>query len=60
MPARIFVLDLIGERLKSVPAFTTEYCGNVTAEKSRDQNIVTQPNPATGGWRLSFEIPRQR
>ena len=30
--------------------------GVVTAEKAEIQNIVTQPNPATGGWRLSFEL----
>ena len=35
------------------------------ADKAEIQNIVTQPNPATGGWRLSFELavkerPRSR
>jgi periplasmic glucans biosynthesis protein len=53
--ARIFVLDLIGERLKSVDPSSIR--GNVTAEKAEIRNIVTQPNPATGGWRLSFELP---
>jgi periplasmic glucans biosynthesis protein len=28
----------------------------VTAEKAKVQNVVTQPNPAIGGWRLSFEL----
>lgn len=27
----------------------------MTAEKSEVMNIVTQPNPYTGGWRLSFQ-----
>jgi glucans biosynthesis protein len=51
---KIFVLDLIGDKLKSVDPKTIR--GVVTAEKAKIQNIVTQPNPATGGWRLSFEL----
>jgi glucans biosynthesis protein len=51
---RIFVLDLIGEKLKSIDP--KKIRGVVTAEKARLQNIVTQPNPAIGGWRLSFEL----
>ena len=52
--AKIFVLDLIGEKLKSVDPKSIR--GNVTAEKAEIRNVVTQPNPATGGWRLSFEL----
>ena len=52
---KIFVLDLIGDKLKVVDP--KKIRGVVTAEKAKVQNIVTQPNPATGGWRLSFEIP---
>jgi periplasmic glucans biosynthesis protein len=51
---RIFVLDLIGDRLKSVDPHNVH--GSVTADKAEIKNIVTQPNPATGGWRLSFEL----
>jgi glucans biosynthesis protein len=51
---RIFVLDLIGDRLKSVDPHNMQ--GRVTADKGEIKNIVTQPNPATGGWRLSFEL----
>jgi glucans biosynthesis protein len=51
---KIFVLDLIGERLKSVDPGSIR--GNVSAEKAEIRNIVTQPNPETGGWRLSFEL----
>ena len=51
----LFVLDLIGERLKSVDPNSIR--GNVSGEKAEIKNIVTQPNPATGGWRLSFELP---
>jgi periplasmic glucans biosynthesis protein len=51
---KIFVLDLIGDSLKSVDPNSIR--GNVTAEKAEIRNIVTQPNPAIGGWRLSFEL----
>lgn len=51
---RIFVLDLIGDRLKSIDPNSIH--GSVTAEKAEIKNIVTQPNPVTGGWRLSFEL----
>jgi glucans biosynthesis protein len=51
---RIFVLDLVGDKLKSIDPKTVR--GVVTAEKAGVQNIVTQPNPAIGGWRLSFEL----
>ena len=52
--AKVFVLDLIGDRLKSVDPKTIR--GDVTGEKAKVQNIVVQPNPVTGGWRLSFEL----
>lgn len=52
------MLDLIGDRLKSVDPKTLR--GVVTAEKAKVQNIVTQPNPASGGWRLSFELLKEK
>ena len=52
--ARIFVLDVVGDRLKSLDPKNVR--GVVTVEKAKVSNIVTQPNPATGGWRLSFEL----
>jgi glucans biosynthesis protein len=52
--AKIFVLDVVGERLKSADPKAVR--GNVSAEKAEIRNVVTQPNPATGGWRLSFEL----
>jgi glucans biosynthesis protein len=48
------VLDLIGDKLKLVDP--KKIRGVVAAEKAKVQNIVTQPNPAIGGWRLSFEL----
>ena len=56
--ATIFVLDVTGEKLKSVDP--KKLRGVVTAEKAKIQNIVTQPNPATGGWRLSFELLKEK
>ena len=52
---KIFVLDLTGDKLRLVDP--KKIRGVVTAEKAKVQNIVTQPNPAIGGWRLSFELP---
>ena len=50
----MFVLELTGERLKSLDANHVK--GAVSVDKSEAHNIVTQPNPETGGWRLSFQI----
>ena len=51
---RQFVLDLQGERLKSLDAKRVK--GIVSADKGAIREIVTQPNPETGGWRLSFQL----
>ena len=51
---KLFVLELVGERLKTLDAKTAK--GMVSADKGEIRNVVTQPNPATGGWRLSFEL----
>jgi glucans biosynthesis protein len=50
--SKLFVLELMGGKLKGVDPKTIK--GVVTAEKAEISNIVTQPNPVTGGWRLSF------
>ncbi|MET0719218.1 MAG: glucan biosynthesis protein G, partial [Tardiphaga sp.] len=52
---KLFVLDLIGDKLKTIDPARLK--GVVTAEKAEIRNIVTQPNPQSGGWRLSFEMP---
>jgi periplasmic glucans biosynthesis protein len=51
---KLFVLDFAGGRLKEANA--ADIKGLVTAEKADIRNVVTQPNPETGGWRLSFEV----
>jgi periplasmic glucans biosynthesis protein len=51
---KLFVLELAGERLKTLDAKAVK--GVVTADKGDVRNIVAQPNPETGGWRLSFQV----
>lgn len=51
---KLFVLELAGDRLRAVDAKAVR--GIVTAQDTQVENIVTQPNPITGGWRLSFEF----
>jgi periplasmic glucans biosynthesis protein len=57
--SRLFVLDMIGDKLKeATPPESVR--GVVTTSKGQINNIVTQPNPETGGWRLSFELAPQK
>jgi glucans biosynthesis protein len=30
--------------------------GQVTTNRGRIENVVAQPNPESGGWRLTFEL----
>jgi glucans biosynthesis protein len=52
---RLFVLDIEGEKLKEATP-PDRVRGAVWADKGKIDHVVTQPNPATGGWRLSFEL----
>jgi glucans biosynthesis protein len=52
--ARLFVLDLIGDKLKGVDP--SSISGRVSANFGKVTNVVTQPNPENGGWRLSFNL----
>jgi glucans biosynthesis protein len=51
---RRFVLDVTGEILKSVDPKTVKT--TVTASKGAVNHLVLQPNPETGGLRVSFEL----
>lgn len=51
---RLFVLDITGESLKGVKANAVR--GVVSANFGKIENVVSQPNPETGGWRLSFNL----
>ncbi|RYI28113.1 MAG: glucans biosynthesis protein, partial [Acetobacteraceae bacterium] len=52
---RLFVLEASGGRLASL-AEGAQPVAEVSASTGRIQNTVVQPNPETGGWRLSFEL----
>jgi glucans biosynthesis protein len=53
--ARLFVLDLAGDALKSLPADVKPRV-DVTADKGKLQNVVALAAPELGGWRISFEL----
>jgi glucans biosynthesis protein len=53
--ARLFVIDFVGDKLKALPKETT-LKAEVGSSKGKLQHVVTQPNPETGGWRVSFEL----
>lgn len=56
---RLFVLDATGERLKKLPP-DAQVRGDVTASGGKIIDVVTQPNPHTGGWRLSFFLDPEK
>jgi glucans biosynthesis protein len=51
---RLFVLEVIGPALKSIDPKALQT--TVTASKGAIKNLVLQPNPETGGMRISFEL----
>jgi glucans biosynthesis protein len=53
--SRLFVLELAGDALKGLPA-ETALTPDVSAKPGKILNPVAQPNPETGGWRMSFEL----
>ncbi len=56
---RQFVLDTTGEVFKSLPG-DAEVVGSVSADKGKIRHVVTQPNPHTRGWRLSFRLAPEK
>ncbi len=52
---RLFVIDLVGDALKGVPG-DGSFDPQVSAGQAKVKNPVAQPNPETGGWRMSFEL----
>jgi glucans biosynthesis protein len=50
----MFVLELEGERLKTLDPKAVK--GVVSVDKGEVRNIVTQANPETGGWRMTFDL----
>ncbi|HJS85431.1 MAG TPA: glucan biosynthesis protein G [Acetobacteraceae bacterium] len=52
---RLFVIDTAGAALKQMPAGVTPTL-DATADGAQLRNLVAQPNPDLGGWRMSFEL----
>ena len=48
------MIDFVGDMLKGVP--DNEMRGDVSADKGKVTNVVSQPNAEIGGWRLSFQL----
>lgn len=55
---RLFVIDFAGDALKGLPA-DAKLRAEASTGQGKVQNAVAQPNPETGGWRLSFELEPQ-
>lgn len=53
--SRVFVLEAAGDLFKDM-APDAKVQATVTSNRGKIENIVTQPNPETGGWRLSFNL----
>ncbi|MDR6953340.1 glucans biosynthesis protein [Ancylobacter sp. 3268] len=51
---RLFVLDLVGDKLKDLPPEGVS--ARVTTDKGEISDIVVQKNPEIEGWRLSFAL----
>jgi glucans biosynthesis protein len=56
---RLFVLDATGETLQKLPP-DAQVRGEVSANTGKIVDVVTQPNPHTGGWRLSFYLDPEK
>jgi len=52
---RLFVLDLAGPALKTLAA-DAQVRADVSASKGKIRNVVAQPAPELGGWRIAFEL----
>lgn len=55
---RLFVLDIVGDKLKGVKPGAVR--GVVSANFGKISNIVTQLNPYGGGWRMSFNLDAEK
>ncbi|MFP5404773.1 MAG: glucan biosynthesis protein [Gammaproteobacteria bacterium] len=56
---RLFVLDAVGTTLEKLPR-DAQVRGDVSAGSGKIIDVVTQPNPHTGGWRLSFFLDPEK
>ena len=53
--ARRFALEVAGGKLKTLPAEAKPRV-EATASAGKLRNVVVQPNPESGGWRVNFEL----
>jgi glucans biosynthesis protein len=51
---RRFILEAFGGPLHANDP--NAFQARITADKGKIRNLVAQPNPVTGGWRISFEL----
>ena len=52
---RVFVLDLVGDPVKGLPA-DAKVRPDITASAGKVGGVFSVPNSETGGWRVSFEL----
>jgi glucans biosynthesis protein len=52
---RLIVIDAVGGKLKETP-FDDEVRAIISSNFGKIENAVVQPNPETGGWRISFQL----
>ena len=55
---RLFVLDIVGEKLKGAEPDSVR--GDVSSNFGKISNVVTQINPYSGGWRMSFNLDPEK
>lgn len=51
---RLFVLDVVGDKVKELPR--ENLAARVTSGSGEVRDVVLQQNPETGGWRISFVL----
>jgi glucans biosynthesis protein len=52
---RLFAIDFAGAKLKALAA-DAKPTAEVKSDKGKIANVVVEPNPASGGWRVAFEL----
>jgi periplasmic glucans biosynthesis protein len=53
--SRLFVIEFVSDKLKGTPG-DAKLRAEVKADHGKIGNVVAQPNPENGGWRVSFEL----
>ncbi|WP_284947273.1 glucan biosynthesis protein [Acidisoma cladoniae] len=52
---RLIVLDIVGDAVKNLPDDGKVHA-DVKTSQGKIQNVVVEPNPDSGGWRILFEL----